>query len=234
MIMSGFARRALPAILLAGLAVSAVILLPHGLLSLNTLRDNRNVLTGLVQAHSLATAAAFVLLYVGVVALSLPGAAVLTISGGFLFGTALGAGLSVGGATLGAAILFWVARGAAGNALRRKAGPFLSRMAEGFERDAFNYMLSLRLVPVFPFWAVNLAAALLGMPLPSFIVATAIGIIPGTLVYTIFGRGLDRAFDSGGDVSLAGVLNPSLIAALVGLGALALLPILIKRWRSGR
>ena len=118
--------------------------------------------------------------------------------------------------------------------MKARAGPFLAKMADGFSKDAFNYLLFLRLVPAFPFFAVNLAPALLGMRLTPYIVATAIGILPGTSVFTAFGAGLGEVFDRGGEVSLKSVLSPTLIAALVGMGLLSLLPIAIRRLREGR
>jgi uncharacterized membrane protein YdjX (TVP38/TMEM64 family) len=179
----------------------------------------------------LLAAAVYVLCYAAVVALSVPGAAIMTLAGGFLFGVPTGASLTVIGATLGATVLFLIARFAAGDFLRRRAGPFLARMTEGFRKDAFNYLLFLRLMPVFPFWAVNLAPALLGMPLVPFVLATALGIIPGTVIYTAFGAGLGGVFDAGGEFDLADVFSPTLIAASIGLGLLALLPVAVKRLR---
>jgi uncharacterized membrane protein YdjX (TVP38/TMEM64 family) len=150
------------------------------------------------------------------------------LAGGFLFGTAIGATLTVIGATVGATLLFLIARSAVGDALRQRAGPFLARMSEGFSRNAFNYLLFLRLVPAFPFWAVNLAPALLGMRLLPYVIATFIGIIPATVVFSAFGASLGAVFDAGGDVNLKDVLSPTLLAALVALGLLSLLPVLIR------
>jgi uncharacterized membrane protein YdjX (TVP38/TMEM64 family) len=107
-------------------------------------------------------------------------------------------------------------------------------MSDGFSKDAFFYLLFLRLVPAFPFWAVNLAPALLGMRLVPFVIATALGIIPGTVVYTAFGASLGHVFDAGGQVDLKTVFSPTLIAALVGLGLLALLPVVLKRFWEKR
>ena len=128
--------------------------------------------------------------------------------------------------------MFVIARSAFGDTLRARAGPFLAKMADGFSKDAFNYLLFLRLVPAFPFFAVNLAPALLGMKLWPYIIATAIGILPGTSVFSAFGAGLGEVFDRGGEVSLKSVLSPTLIAALVGMGLLSLLPIAIRRFRD--
>jgi uncharacterized membrane protein YdjX (TVP38/TMEM64 family) len=202
--------------------------------TLDTLRENRAALTAFVQSHAVAAALGFVLTYIGVVALSVPGGTIMTLAGGFLFGVPLGAPLIIIGATAGASLLFLIARTAFGDVLRNRAGPFLARMADGFRKDAFNYLLFLRLVPVFPFWAVNLAPALLGMRLLPFVAATALGIIPATIVYSTFGASLGHIFDAGAEVSLKDVFSPTLIAALIGLGILSLLPVVLRRWREGR
>lgn len=222
-------RRILPLAVLVILIGAAFAFRIDRYLTLDALRDNRAALLAFVEANGLLAAGAFMLAYAAVVALSVPGATIMTLAGGFLFGVPLGALLTVIGATLGATLLFLIARSAAGDFLRQRAGPFLARMSEGFSKDAFNYLLFLRLVPAFPFWAVNLAPALLGMRLVPFVVATALGIIPGTFVYTAFGASLGHVFDGGGQVDLKSVFSPILIAALIGLGLLALLPVFLKR-----
>lgn len=227
-------KRVLPLLALVGLGAAAYALHLERFLTLDALRDNRSLLLSFVSAHRAPAALIFVVAYVGVVALSLPGATILTLGAGFLFGVGAGAALSVVGATCGAAALFLIARSALGDLLRRRAGPFLARMADGFRRDSFHYLLFLRLVPAFPFFAVNLAAALLGMPLASFIAATAIGILPASLIFAAFGAGLGRIFDAGGDVDLKDIFNPTLVAGLIGLSLLALLPVVAKRMRENR
>jgi uncharacterized membrane protein YdjX (TVP38/TMEM64 family) len=227
-------KRLVPLLALAALIVAALYLRVDQYLTLDALRDNRAALLEFVQSHSVVAACAYVLAYVGVVALSLPGAAVMTLAGGFLFGVPLGATLTIIGATVGATLLFLIARSAAGDVLRERAGPFLARMSKGFRKDAFNYLLFLRLVPVFPFWAVNLAPALLGMRLEPFVAATAIGVVPGTLVFAAFGASLGQIFDAGAEVRLEDVFSPTLIAALLGLGALSLLPVILRRLREGQ
>jgi uncharacterized membrane protein YdjX (TVP38/TMEM64 family) len=220
--------RILPLIVLIALIVAAFAFDLDRYLTLDALRENRVVLLEAVARYGIWAAIGFVLSYAGIVALSLPGATIMTLAGGFLFGVPVGASLTVVGATIGATALFIIARSAVGNALRQRAGPFLGRMADGFGKNAFNYLLFLRLVPAFPFWAVNLAPALLGMRLLPFVIATAIGIIPGTVVYSAFGASLGNVFDAGGDAHLKDVLSPTLIAALIGLGVLALLPVFLK------
>ncbi|MCX8102672.1 MAG: TVP38/TMEM64 family protein [Geminicoccaceae bacterium] len=202
----------------------------HELLSLETLRRHRLVLLELVATRPFWSAVAFVLLYVATTALSIPGAVVLTLAGGFLFGTALATLLVVLGATAGAVLLFLVARTALGEPLRARAGPWLARMAEGFRKDAFSYLLVLRLVPLFPFWLVNLVPALLGVPLRTFALATAIGIVPGSLVYASVGAGLGALLERGEEPDLGLLLEPRILLPLLGLAALALLPVLWKRF----
>ena len=225
-------KRLLPILLLVACAAAAYALGLHKYLTLDALRDNRGALAAYVKEHYLLAALGYMGLYTVVVALSLPAGAVLTLAGGLLFGIPMGIVMTVVGATLGATAVFLIARSAAGDTLRAKAGPFLASMADGFRKDAFNYLLFLRLVPAFPFWAVNLAPALLGMKLVPYVIATAIGILPGTTVFSLFGAGLGDVFDKGGEVSLKSVLSPTLIGALVGLGLLALLPIALRRRRE--
>lgn len=228
------AKRLLSLVILLAVVAAAFAFRIDRYLTLDVLRDNRAALLTYVEHNSLLAALGFMLAYAAVVALSLPGASIMTLAGGFLFGIGLGAGLTVVGATIGAAALFLIARSALGDVLRARAGPFLARMAEGFSKDSFSYLLFLRLVPAFPFWAVNLAPALLGMRLAPFVAATAIGIVPGTTVYSAFGAGLGRVFDAGGEANLKSVFSPTLIAALVGLGVLSLLPIALRRLRERR
>lgn len=227
-------KRLLPLAVLAILISAAFVFRIDRYLTLDALRDNRAALLAFVETNRLQAAGAFMLAYAAVVALSVPGASIMTLAGGFLFGVPLGASLTVIGATFGATVLFLIARSAAGDFMRQRTGPFLARMSEGFSKDAFNYLLFLRLVPAFPFWVVNLAPALLGMRLVPFVVATALGIIPGTAVYTAFGASLGHVFDAGGEVDVKAVFSPTLIAALVGLGLLALLPVVLKRFRERR
>jgi uncharacterized membrane protein YdjX (TVP38/TMEM64 family) len=221
-------KRLLPLLILIALLGAAFAFRLDRYLTLDALRDNRVALLELVARSGIWAGLIYVLAYAGAVALSLPGAVILTLAGGFLFGTAIGATLTVIGATVGATLLFLIARSAVGDALRQRAGPFLARMSEGFSRNAFNYLLFLRLVPAFPFWAVNLAPALLGMRLLPYVIATFIGIIPATVVFSAFGASLGAVFDAGGDVNLKDVLSPTLLAALVALGLLSLLPVLIR------
>lgn len=226
-------RRLLP-LGLVGLALVLVLATgAHEALSFESLRRHRGALLELVAARPVAAALLYVLLYALAVALSVPGALILTLAGGFLFGTVLATALVVVGATLGAVLLFLIARTAVGEPLRARAGPWLAKMAHGFNRDAFSYLLVLRLVPVFPFWLVNLVPALLGVPLSTFALATAIGIVPGSLVYASVGAGLGAVFDRGGEPDLGLILEPRVLLPLLGLAALALVPVAWRRFKGG-
>lgn len=201
-------------------------------LTVDAIRDNRAALLAYVEENRALAVVAFMVVYAAAVAVSLPGAVVLTLAGGFLFGAVVGTALSVVAATIGAAAVFLIARSAFGDVLRLKAGAFVARMADGFQKNAFSYLLFLRLVPVFPFWAVNLVPAFLGMKFAPFVFATGIGIIPGTAVYSAFGAGLGQVFEAGGQANIKDVFSPPLVAGLIGLGLLSLLPVVLKRWRG--
>ncbi len=161
-------------------------------------------------------------------------AAVLTIAGGFLFGITFGTLYVVVGATLGATAIFLLARSTLGDLLRAKAGPWLQRMEAGFSENAFSYMLVLRLIPLFPFFVVNLVPAFLGVSLRTYVVGTFIGIIPGTLVFILAGAGLGSVFDQGGAFTVESVLTPQIIAGLIGLSLLSLLPVVYKHVKARR
>lgn len=200
-------------------------------LGFESLRTHRAVLVGFVAEHPVLAALAYVAIYAGSVSLFIPGATILTIAGGFLFGTALATGLTIVGATTGAVGVFAIARSALGEPLRARAGPWLARMADGFRANAFNYLLVLRLVPLFPFFVVNIAPAFLGVSLRTFALATFVGIIPGTFVIASVGAGIGSVLESDEAFSVAGLLTTEVIVALVGLAALALLPVAYRSLR---
>ena len=225
------ARRVLPlALILAGIAVFFIFDL-GSYLSLESLAEHRATLTRFVAEHEFLAAAVFVLLYALAISLSIPGGLVLTITGGFLFGSWLGACLVVIGATVGAAGIFLAARSALGHLLRRRAGPWLTRMEQGFRRNALSYLLFLRLMPVFPFFVVNLVAAFMGVSLRTFVIGTFFGIIPATFVYASIGAGLGAVLDQGSELELADAVQPEVVIGLGGLAILALLPVVYRRMR---
>jgi len=220
-------------LILVALAVAAVI--ASGLgdhLSLAELKARRDQLQGFVALHPLLSFGLYILIYIAVVSLSLPGALVMTLSGGFLFGPWLGAAAASSGASLGAAVIFLVCRTAVGDSLRGKAGSTISRIEEGVRRDAFSYILTLRLIPAIPFWLVNLAAGFVNIPLRTFLAATVLGILPGSLVYSGLGAGLGEVFASGQEPNLRVIFEPHVLLPLVGLGLLSLLPVVLRRFRK--
>ena len=203
-------------------------------ITFDALRDNRQVLTQFVADQGIFAVLLFMAIYAAATALSLPGGAILTITGGFLFGVWLGTACVVVGATVGAIIIFLIAKTSVGDALRAKAGPALRRMEAGFRENALSYLLVLRLIPLFPFWLVNIVPAFLGVPLRTYAVATLIGIIPGAFVYASVGAGLGSIFDSQDEFDPAAVLTPEVITALVGLAVLSLLPVVYKTIKARR
>lgn len=201
-------------------------------LSFQALGDHREALLAFVRGNAAAAGASYVAAYALAVAFSVPGATVLTLAGGFLFGTWLAAAYAVVGATAGAAAVFLAARSAFGGALRRRAGPWAGRLESGFRKDAFSYLLALRLMPVFPFWLVNLVAALLDVPFGTYILGTMLGIIPGSLVYASIGNGLGTVFEGGGVPDPGILLEPEVLLPLAGLALLSLAPILYRRLKG--
>ncbi len=222
-----------PFLVLLAIAALLYLLGVTDYLSFEALRQERAWLLARVDHYPLLSAVTFILVYAASTALSLPGGAVLTLAGGFLFGMLLGAVYATIGATAGAVLVFLIARSALGEPLRARAGPWLTRMREGFNRNCLSYLLVLRLVPVFPFWLVNLVPAMLGMPLSTYTLGTVLGIIPGCLIYTSVGAGLGAVFDAGGQPDLALVLRPEILLPLIGLALLSLAPIVYKRLRRG-
>ncbi len=248
---TGWLRRVWPILVLLGAAGFVVAMGWHRYLTLEHLATHRYVLRSYIDGHLLLALAAFVAIYAVTIALSLPGGAVLTIAGGFLFGWLLGGLASVVAATIGATVVFLVAKSTLRQFLVDRAGPRLKRFAEGFREDAFSYLLFLRLVPLFPFWLVNIAPGLLGVPFATYVVTTVLGIIPGTFAFALAGNGLDSVVEAQqaayqsclakaaeeGQKSCAfgldtgALLTPELIAGLLALGLVALIPVAVKWFR---
>jgi uncharacterized membrane protein YdjX (TVP38/TMEM64 family) len=226
-----FGRLAPLIVLVLGLALFFVFDLDR-YLSFAALRKNRGLLLGWVDQYGFSTVAAYILAYVAVVAFSLPGATVMSITGGFLFGAVWGGLYILIAATAGATILFIIAKTAVGDFLRERAGPWMKRMEEGFGENALSYLLVLRLVPLFPFFVVNLVPAFLGVPLSTYVIGTFFGIIPGVIVFASVGAGLGSIFDSGKEFTLSGIVTPQIVTALAGLAVLALIPVIYKQIKA--
>lgn len=226
------ARRFLP---LAVIAVGFVGFFAFGLddyVSLEALRTHREDVLIWTHAHYPLALLAFFAAYVAVVALSLPVAVLFTPVAGFLFGTWVGASVSVVAATAGATIIFLAARFAAADVIKAKAGPRFRKMEDGFQENALSYLLVLRLVPLFPFWLVNLVPAVLGVRTGTYILGTAVGIVPGGVVYASVGNGLGAVFAEGGDLDMGVIFQPAVLLPLLGLAVLSLTPIAYKKWKK--
>ena len=223
----GISKWGLPAILLCGLAGFFTTGL-NELISWETVAQHYAEISYFIEQNRATSYFGFMLFYTAVVAFSLPIASLLTLVAGALLGWSA-IGFIVAAATAGASLIFIAARGLFRDVLRARAGPFFAKLEAGFTKNAFGYLLFLRLLPAAPFWAVNILAAFFGMRLASFIGATAIGIIPGTSIYVAVGRGFDHLLAQGKTPNLAVLNTPHIWLPLTGLALLALLPTLYLR-----
>lgn len=215
-------------VLFAGVVVAFFALGGQRYLTLESIKANRDAMLRFTDAHFVAALALGFAVYAGAVAFSLPGALVLSLATGFVFGRWVGTALVVAAATTGATILFLAARYIFADAARRRLGALGERINAGFTENAFSYLLFLRLVPAFPFFLVNLAPAFTSVPLRTFVLATLVGIVPGTFVFVNLGETLGRID------SLAGLVSWETLIAFALLGALALVPVYLRRRASTR
>jgi len=196
-------------------------------LSLDTIKGNRDALLAFTEAHYAQAVIIAFLVYVAAAAFSLPGGLLLSLTCGFLFGRWTGTVLVVLAASIGATLLFLAARYVFADSARKRLGALGEKINAGFTRNAFSYMLFLRLVPAFPFFLVNLAPAFTSIPLRTFVLATFIGIIPGTFVFVNLGETLGRID------SLQGLVSWETLGAFALLGILALVPVVVRKLSSG-
>lgn len=204
-------------------------------LTFETLRDNRDALLAFRDSHYSALAAGFIVVYIIIVAFSLPGAAVSSVTGGFLFGLALGTAFNVIAASIGAMAIFLAARAGLGRSLAAKMDASegtVKKLKDGLREHEISVLFLLRLVPVVPFFVANLLPALVGVRFFNFLWTTVLGIIPGAIVFTWIGVGLGEVFDRGESPDLSLLWEPQIIAPILGLAALAALPIAIKALRG--
>jgi uncharacterized membrane protein YdjX (TVP38/TMEM64 family) len=228
--------RYLPLILILAALVLGYAMGWHRYLSLGFLAESRDALNAAVESRPVLSALAFAALYVVAVACAFPAASVLTVFGGFLFGWLAASVLVAFAATLGATILFLAARSAFGGFLRDRVGAAAQRLAQGFEDNAFGYLLALRLAPFIPFFVVNIAPALLNVRLKTFVGATFLGILPGVVAYAWLGQGVDSVLTaarrSGRDASLADLATPEITLAFAALALVAAISAIVKHRRS--
>jgi len=206
--------------------IAAFAVLGRQWLDLDTLLQYRDQLLALAETHRWGLALGFALVYILTTALSFPGASALSLAAGFLFGRWLGTVIVVTAATVGAVLVFWLCRYLAADWARQRLQRFpkAQRLIEGFSADAFPYLLFLRLVPVFPFWLVNITPAFTPISTRTYVLATAIGILPGSFVYVNLGRTLGT-IDSAADL-----VSRRVALALGLLGLLSLVPVLARHW----
>ena len=200
-------------------------------ISLESLKENRALLTGFVGNNLVISVFGFITLYAVLTAISFPGASFLSIFGGFLFGTVLGGSAIVIGATIGATGIFLAARYALGDSLSKKAGPYMQKFEEGLKKNELSYLFILRLIPAFPFFIVNIVPALFDVKLRNYVLSTCLGIIPGCFVYASVGAGAGAVLDQGGELQLGGLMTqPKILLPIAGLITLSLLPIIYKKF----
>ncbi|NGX58426.1 MAG: hypothetical protein K940chlam3_01333 [Chlamydiae bacterium] len=196
------------------------------------IQKHHMTLTRYVSENFVLMSFIFILSYLVSTSLSLPIGIYLSLIGGFMFPQPFSTIYVIIGATAGASILFWAARTAFSDFLRKKASPFLSKMEKGFNENAASYLLFLRLVPAFPFWLVNLAPAFLGVNYLTYLWTTALGILPGVVVFTQFGAGLGAVFEGNQEFSIENILNRDIKIALGALAIFVLIPVVIKKLRK--
>ncbi len=206
-------------------------------LSFETLRENREALLAFRDSHYGAAVLVFMAAYVVIVAFSLPGATVATLTGGFLFGVFPGAVFNITAATIGATAIFLAARWGFGERLSARMDSSegrVKRIKAALDENQWSMLFLIRLVPAVPFFVANLLPAFVGVPLMRFVLSTFIGIIPGGVVYTSVGAGLGEVFERGEAPDLGVIFEPQILLPLLGLCALAALPIVIKALRGGK
>lgn len=230
---SGLAKR-LPLIAILAVAVIGAFTLKD-YLTFETLRDNREALLAYRDANYAVTVGLFMLAYIIIVAFSLPGATIATLTGGFLFATFPGALINVASATIGAVIIFMAARWGLGEKLAAKmegSEGAVKKIKDGIDENQWSMLFLIRLVPAVPFFIANLVPALVGVPLSRFAISTFFGIIPGGVVYTSVGAGLGEVFARGETPNLGIIFEPQILLPILGLCVLAALPIVIKALRG--
>jgi uncharacterized membrane protein YdjX (TVP38/TMEM64 family) len=224
-------KKYLPILLIISLSIFAWFFDLYRYFSFDTFKENQQSLELFIESNTALSIAAYCGIYILVVALSIPGATFMTLIGGFLLGQWIGSLAVVVSATLGATILFLSAKMASTDLLSKKAGPWTKKMQKGFQENALSYLLTLRLIPIFPFVAINIAAAFFQIPLRTFFFGTFFGIIPGSFVYISIGVALREVIQKP-DFTVDVILDPKILLAFTGLGILSLLPVVYKKMKK--
>jgi len=227
-------KRPWPWLLLGAVVLVALCVGLRRHLSWTVIAEHGAALRAFVDAWPGGAAIAYIAVYVAAVAVSLPIAELLTVTGGLMFGTVAGTAFAVLGGGTGAVVLFILARTLFGEAMSERAGPGLTRVRLRLEEDGFSYLLALRFVPIVPFWITNLAAALVGMRLAPYAAATFIGIVPSIGVFAGIGASLRGVLASGERPHFHVIFTPPVLLPLLALGVLALLPVVWRHLRPAR
>lgn len=226
--------RYLPILAIGVAAVLGFIFL-RDYLSFDALRDNREALIAFRDANYILTVLVFMAIYVAVVAFSLPGASIMTLAGGFLFGLFPGVLFIVAAATIGATAIFLAAQWGFGERLSARmqsSEGLFKKIKDGIDDNQWSMLFLIRLVPAVPFFLANLIPSILGVPLHRFVISTFFGILPGSLVYTSVGSGLGEVFARGETPNLGIIFEPHILFPILGLCALAVLPIILNAVRG--
>lgn len=224
--------RFIPIIMLIILLFISVYFRWYEYLSFESIKQNRDLLLLWKEQHYLLSILIFMIVYILSVSVSIPGATFITIVGGFLYGLIWGTLFVVISATIGAIIVFMAVHTALAPVLKKRANKWLKKMEQGFRENAFQYLLILRLIPLFPFWLVNIVPAILNVPLRTFFTATLLGIIPGSFVYVSVGHGLNQLFAENKTPDLGIIFTPPILIPLIGLSLLALVPVIYKKYKA--
>lgn len=214
--------------------LGSVFLKDH--LTIEALREHREALLAFRDAHFVLTILIFVSVYTLIVTFSLPGAALSSITGGFLFSIFPGVLLNMVAATTGAAMIFLAARWGIGASVAEKlenSHGAVKKIKDGIDDNQWSVLFTVRLLPVLPFFLMNLLLSSVGVPLHRFVISTFFGIIPGALVYTSVGSGVGEVLEQGGTPELGIIFQPHILLPILGLATLAALPIFIKAFKKG-
>ena len=228
-------KRVLPLVAIL-LAAGLGFVFLRDVISFQALADNRDALEAFRDDNYLGTVAVFMLIYTLIVAFSLPGATIATLAGGFLFATFPGVVFNVTAATVGATIIFLAAKTGLGDKMAARMDASEGRLQaikEGLDRDQWSILFVIRLVPLIPFFVANLLPAMVGVPLHRFVISTFLGIIPAGIVYTSVGAGLGTVIDRGETPDLGVIFEPHILLPLLGLAAMSLIPVVLRRFKRG-
>jgi uncharacterized membrane protein YdjX (TVP38/TMEM64 family) len=222
-------QRLIPLLLLSTLFLLFFYFRLDRYLNFNFLHEQRTTLLAWTKEHYFLAPLIFCGIYIVTIAIAIPAALLLTVTGGFLFGVSLGSVYVIISATIGACLLFFAVKMALFERLNHKGNKWIAKMQRGFQQNAFFYLLGLRLIPIFPFFIINIVAGALNIRTKLFVFATLLGGIPCTLIYTMMGNSLGRIFDKSENPGLNIILTPALFLPLLALACLCLLPVFYNR-----